>query len=158
MDSVTHHEPEGVARQCKLRLSERGSHLPEKVLATAGFGVRLGKAKQWILDKTEIEERRIAAKDEATSDLAIFALLKVIEDTRISLADIDVIVLATATKDQPIPSTACRVQGNLGAMCAAAFDIESGSREELPLPAPSDPDVKLSLHPAPVVPVSVRSQ
>lgn len=102
-----------------------GSYLPNKVLTSTELGERLGVGRQWILDKTGIEERRIAAKDETTSDLAAVAALNAIEDADIAPEDIDVIVLATATKDQPIPATACMVQGRIGASRAAAFDVDA---------------------------------
>lgn len=102
-----------------------GSYLPEKVLTSTELGERLGVREQWILDKTGIEERRIAAKDESTSDLAALAALNAMKDAGITPADVDVIVLATATKDQPIPATASIVQGRIGASRAAAFDIDA---------------------------------
>lgn len=102
-----------------------GSYLPKKVLSSTELGERLGVGRQWILDKTGIEERRIAAKNEKTSDLAALAALNAIEDASIAPTDVDVIVLATATKDQPIPATACIIQGSIGASRAAAFDIDA---------------------------------
>lgn len=102
-----------------------GSYLPKTVLTSTELGEQLGVGEQWILDKTGIEERRIAAGDETTSDLAALAALNAIEDAGITPADVDVIVLATATKDQPIPATACMVQGRIGASRAAAFDVDA---------------------------------
>ncbi|MPY86022.1 MAG: hypothetical protein GEV00_22880 [Actinophytocola sp.] len=81
--------------------------------------------EEWIISKTGIEERRIAAPDEITSDLAARAAEKAMRHADIGADDVDVIVLATATKDQPIPATASVVQAKIGASRAAAFDIDA---------------------------------
>jgi 3-oxoacyl-[acyl-carrier-protein] synthase-3 len=102
-----------------------GSYLPEQVLTSAELGRRLGVGEQWILDKTRIAERRVAAPDEATSDLATRAAERALADAGLAATDIDLLIVATSTPDQPIPATACAVQANLGAMRAAAFDVDS---------------------------------
>ncbi len=102
-----------------------GSYLPEKILTSAELGERLGVGEDWILRKTGIEERRIAARDEITSDLAAKAAEKALRHADMSAEDVDIIVLATATKDQPIPATASVVQAKIGASRSAAFDIDA---------------------------------
>lgn len=102
-----------------------GSYLPEAVLTSADLGQRLGVGRQWIVDKTRIMERRVAAADEATSDLATRAAQEALTAAGLTAADLDLIVVATSTPDYPIPSTACIVQGNLGAARAAAFDVDA---------------------------------
>lgn len=102
-----------------------GSYLPEKVLTSAELGDRLGVGEEWIISKTGIEERRVAAMDEITSDLAAKAAEKALRHANISAEDVDVIVVATATKDQPIPATASVVQAKIGASRSAAFDIDA---------------------------------
>lgn len=102
-----------------------GSYLPEKVLTSAELGERLGVGEQWILNKTGIKERRIAAHDEITSDLAAHAAESALQSAGIGADDIDLIVLATATKDRPIPATASVVQAKIGASRAGAFDIDA---------------------------------
>lgn len=100
-----------------------GSYLPDTVLSNAELGERLGVGEQWIIDKTGIKERRIAAPEKATSDLATPAALRALDAAQTDAADIDLLVLATANPDQPIPATACFVQANIGASRAAAFDV-----------------------------------
>jgi 3-oxoacyl-[acyl-carrier-protein] synthase-3 len=102
-----------------------GSYLPERVLTSAELGDRLGVGGQWILDKTGIRERRVAAAEEATSDLATHAARRALDAAGVQAADVDLIVLATSTPDQPMPATACHVQANLGATRAAAFDVDA---------------------------------
>jgi 3-oxoacyl-[acyl-carrier-protein] synthase-3 len=80
---------------------------------------------EWILSRTGIKERRIAAQHQATSDLAANAARLALERARISPAEIDLIILATITPDMPFPSTACLVQEKIGAREAAAFDIQA---------------------------------
>lgn len=102
-----------------------GSYVPDTVLSSAELGERLGVGEQWILDKTGIKERRIAAPEEATSDLATSAALRALRTAEIDGNDIDLLVLATANPDQPIPATSCFVQANIGASRAAAFDVSA---------------------------------
>lgn len=102
-----------------------GSYLPDQVLSSAELGDRLGIGEQWILDKTGIKERRIAAPDQATSDLATLAATRALTEADIDATDVDLLVLATANPDQPIPATACFVQANIGASRAAAFDVSA---------------------------------
>ncbi|QFU91731.1 3-oxoacyl-ACP synthase III family protein [Amycolatopsis sp. YIM 10] len=102
-----------------------GSYLPETVLTSAELGKRLGVGEQWIYDKTRITERRVAAPEEATSDLATRAAQSALEAAGLTAADVDLLIVATSTPDQPIPATACAVQANLGAVRAAAFDVDS---------------------------------
>jgi 3-oxoacyl-[acyl-carrier-protein] synthase-3 len=102
-----------------------GSYLPASVLSSSELGNRLGVGEQWIVDKTGIRERRVAAPEEATSDLATRAAARALDAAGLAAGDIDLIVLATSTPDQPMPATACQVQANLGATRAAAFDIDA---------------------------------
>lgn len=100
-----------------------GSYLPETVLTSAELGERLGVGEQWILDKTRIKERRVAAPDEATSDLATEAGKRALSAAGVDPERLDLVVLATSTGDQPIPATACHVQASLQATNAVAFDV-----------------------------------
>jgi 3-oxoacyl-[acyl-carrier-protein] synthase-3 len=79
----------------------------------------------WITSRTGIKERRIAAEGEHTSDLAAKAALAAIENAEISVAEIDLILVATITPDMFFPSTACFVQSKIGAKNAACFDISA---------------------------------
>lgn len=100
-----------------------GSYLPKEVLTSEELGARLGVAEDWIFDKTLIKERRVAAPYEASSDLATEAAKRALDAAGVDAADVDLIVLATSTPDQPLPATACLVQRDLGAAGAAAFDV-----------------------------------
>jgi 3-oxoacyl-[acyl-carrier-protein] synthase-3 len=79
----------------------------------------------WIVERTGIERRRIAADNELTSDLALAAALKALADAKTAIADIDLIVLATTTPDETFPATATRVQALLGMSHGAAFDVQA---------------------------------
>jgi 3-oxoacyl-[acyl-carrier-protein] synthase-3 len=80
---------------------------------------------EWITTRTGIRERRIAAEDQFTSDLAAEAATKALKKANISAESIDLIIVATITPDMPFPSTACLVQQKIGATRAAAFDLEA---------------------------------
>ncbi len=80
---------------------------------------------EWITARTGIKERRIAAEGETTSMLGLKAAERALENAGVKAADVDLIVLATATPDQTFPATACRVQAELGLTSGAAFDIQA---------------------------------
>jgi 3-oxoacyl-(acyl-carrier-protein) synthase III len=102
-----------------------GSYLPESILSSEELGRRLGVGEQWIFEKTCIKQRRVASPAEATSDLATHAAHRALQAAGVSALDVDLLIVATSTPDQPIPATACTVQANLGAVRAAAFDVDS---------------------------------
>jgi 3-oxoacyl-[acyl-carrier-protein] synthase-3 len=80
---------------------------------------------EWIVTRTGIRERRIAADGEFTSDMAARAAMRALEEARISPEEVDLIIVGTATPDFPFPSTACLVQNKIGAKRAACFDMEA---------------------------------
>ena len=80
---------------------------------------------EWITTRTGIKERRLAAKNEFTSDLAAQAALRAMQRAGVTAEQIDLIIVATITPDMPFPSTACLVQRKIGAHRAAAFDLEA---------------------------------
>ncbi len=102
-----------------------GSYVPERVLTNAELEKMVETSDEWITTRTGIKERRIAAKDEFTSDLGAKAALKAMERAGVTPEQIDLIIVATITPDMPFPSTACLVQRKIGAYRAAAFDIEA---------------------------------
>jgi 3-oxoacyl-[acyl-carrier-protein] synthase-3 len=102
-----------------------GSYVPEKVLTNADLEKMVETSDEWIITRTGIKERRIAAKHQATSDLAAHAALVAMERAKVTPDQIDLIILATITPDMPFPSTACLVQKKIGATRAAAFDIQA---------------------------------
>jgi 3-oxoacyl-[acyl-carrier-protein] synthase-3 len=82
-------------------------------------------SNDWILSRTGIRERRLAADSESTSDLAFEASKRALAAAGVSPQDVDLIIVATITPDMPFPSTACVLQQKLGATRAAAFDVEA---------------------------------
>ena len=102
-----------------------GSYVPEKVLTNAELSKMVDTSDEWITTRTGIKERRIAGKDEHTSDMAAKAALKAMEQAKISAQEVDLILLATATPDMIFPATACFVQQKIGATNAACLDISA---------------------------------
>ena len=102
-----------------------GSYVPEKILSNADLMKMVDTSDEWITTRTGIKERRIAAEDEFTSDMATKAALAAIEQAGISPKEIDLILLATATPDMLFPATACLVQTKIGATNAACLDISA---------------------------------
>ena len=102
-----------------------GSYVPEKILTNEDLSRMVETSDEWITTRTGIKERRIAAKDEHTSDMAAKAALKAIEQANISPAEIDLILVATATPDMLFPATACFVQKKIGATNAACLDVSA---------------------------------
>ena len=102
-----------------------GSYVPARVLTNAELEKMVDTTDDWITSRTGIKERRMAAADEFTSDLASKAALLAMERANITAEQIDLIIIATITPDMPFPSTACLVQQKIGARRAVAFDIEA---------------------------------
>ena len=102
-----------------------GRHVPEKVLSNQVLEQMVDTSHDWIVSRTGIEERRIAAAEEATSDLALKAAQKALAKAGITAEMLDLILVATITPDMAFPSTACIVQDKLGAKKAAAFDLSA---------------------------------
>jgi 3-oxoacyl-[acyl-carrier-protein] synthase-3 len=100
-----------------------GSYVPEKRLTNEDLSKIVETNDDWITTRTGIKERRIAAKDENTSDMAARAALKAMEQAKISSEEIELILVATATPDMLFPATACFVQKKIGARNAACLDI-----------------------------------
>jgi len=101
-----------------------GAYLPSKVVTNDDLAQHLDTSDEWIRTRTGIRERRHAAPDEATSDLAVHAARAALEDARMTADDIDVIIVATTTPDHPVPATAPIVAAKLGRTCTA-FDINA---------------------------------
>jgi 3-oxoacyl-[acyl-carrier-protein] synthase-3 len=102
-----------------------GAYVPEKVLTNSELEKMVDTSDEWIVSRTGIRERRIAAPEEASSDLAVKAAERALEDAGISAEDIDLIVVATVTPDMAFPATACLVQDRLRAEKAATFDLSA---------------------------------
>lgn len=102
-----------------------GSYAPERVLTNQDLTHLVDTSDEWIHARTGIRERRIAAPDETTSDMAAEASRRAIEAAGLTPQDIDLIIVGTITPDMPFPSTACLVQHKLGMRTVPAFDIEA---------------------------------
>ena len=102
-----------------------GSYVPERRLTNAHLEEIVETSDEWITTRTGIKERRIASDDQFTSDLATEAARKAMSKAGVTGGDIDLVIVATITPDMPFPSTACLVQHNIGAVNAAAFDLEA---------------------------------
>jgi 3-oxoacyl-[acyl-carrier-protein] synthase III len=102
-----------------------GSYVPERILTNADLEKMVDTTDEWITTRTGIKERRIAAPNEFTSDLATKAAQRAMEMAGVTADQIDLIIVATITPDMPFPNTACLVQQKIGAGRAAAFDVEA---------------------------------
>lgn len=109
----------------KSKIISTGRALPEKVLTNFDLEKMVDTNDEWIVKRTGIKSRHIADEDTATSDLAVEASRKAMEKAGITAEEIDLIMVATVTPDMVFPSTACIVQRELGAVNAAAFDLET---------------------------------
>ncbi len=102
-----------------------GEYLPKKILTNADLEKMVDTSDDWITTRTGIKQRRIAAKNEAASDLAIQAAKEALKDAGLKPQDLDLIIVATITPDMPFPATACFVQSGLGAKSAVCFDVSA---------------------------------
>jgi 3-oxoacyl-[acyl-carrier-protein] synthase-3 len=102
-----------------------GSYLPERILTNAELATRLDTSDEWIVQRTGIRERHVAAEGEFTSHLAIKAARAALHHARLDAQSIDLIVLATSTPDNTFPATAVAVQEGLGINHGAAFDLQA---------------------------------
>jgi 3-oxoacyl-[acyl-carrier-protein] synthase III len=102
-----------------------GHYLPERILTNAEMERFVDTTDEWIVTRTGIRERRVAAPDQASSDLAYEAAREAMADAGVSAADLDLIIVGTATPDMLFPATACILQDRLGASRAGAFDLSA---------------------------------
>ncbi|MGH7207888.1 MAG: beta-ketoacyl-ACP synthase III [Nitrospiraceae bacterium] len=109
----------------RARIAGTGSYVPERVLTNADLERMVATSDTWIVERTGIRERRIAAPGETCSDLGTRAAERALEAAGVAAADLDLILVATCTGDAPLPSTACLIQRRLGAVRAAACDLSA---------------------------------
>ena len=102
-----------------------GSYVPERILTNEELALMVDTSDEWIVTRTGIRERRIAADDEFTSHMGSKAALRALEQAGMSADEIELIVVATITPDTPTPATACHIQQQIGARKAVAFDISA---------------------------------
>jgi 3-oxoacyl-[acyl-carrier-protein] synthase-3 len=108
-----------------LRVVGSGAYLPQRVMTNADLETLVDTNDAWIVERTGIRERRIAAPHEATSDLALAAARRALACAQVDPAELDLVVVGTMSPDSPMPATSCILQEALGARGAAAFDVSS---------------------------------
>lgn len=109
----------------RAKLLGGGYYVPDKVLTNADLEKMVDTSDEWIVRRTGIKERRIAPENMYTSDMALIAAQRALENAGVAASELDLILTATCTPDMFTPSVACILQARLGAKNAAAFDINS---------------------------------
>lgn len=109
----------------KARIIATGSYVPERVLTNHDIEKMVDTSDAWITERSGIKERRIAAKEQTTSDLAYEASKAALKQAGLKAGDLDMIIVATVSGDMPFPSTACLLQKRLDAKKAAGFDVNA---------------------------------
>jgi 3-oxoacyl-[acyl-carrier-protein] synthase-3 len=102
-----------------------GSYLPERIVTNDDLAKIVDTSDEWIVERTGIRQRHQARDDQPTSDLAVEAARKALEDAGKTAADVDLIIVATTTPDMTFPATAAIVQSKLGAPVCIAFDVQA---------------------------------
>jgi 3-oxoacyl-[acyl-carrier-protein] synthase-3 len=108
-----------------VEIAGLGSYLPDAVLTNEDLSRMVETSDEWIYPRTGIRQRRIAAEDQATSDLALSASRQALERAGMDAAELDAVIVATCTPDHAFPATGCLVQAGLGAVNAMAYDLEA---------------------------------
>ncbi len=109
----------------KAKITGLGAYLPKRVLSNQDLEKMVETSDEWITSRTGMKERRIAAEDEFTSDMGYEAAKQALDESQIKAEEIDLILVATLTPDYVFPSTACLIQNKLGAVNAAAMDMQA---------------------------------
>ena len=110
-------------RPASARLLGTGMYVPERVMTNEDFTRIVDTNDEWIVQRTGMKERRLAEHDQATSDLAIAASRAALADAGVTPDQVDLVICATITADNTLPSTACWIQDRLGCKRAGAFDL-----------------------------------
>ena len=109
----------------RSKILGHGYFLPSKVLKNEDLLAFVDTSDEWIFTRTGIKQRHIVLKDELTSDLAVMASKNALKSANLKSEDIDCIILATTTPDETFPSTATKVQTQLGMKNIPAFDVQA---------------------------------
>lgn len=113
------------SKHLPVEIAALGAYLPEKVLTNDELSRMVDTSDEWIFSRTGIRERRLAAPEEATSDMAVAAARQALEGAAMEPEDLDAVLVATCTPDHLFPATGCLVQAALGATNAMACDVEA---------------------------------
>lgn len=109
----------------RSRMCALGAYLPEKIVTNTDLSQHLDTSDAWILSRTGIQERRVAATDESAADLGAHAAQDALKNADCSAQDIDILIVATTTSERIFPSTAVQIQRRIGAHNAFAFDVQA---------------------------------
>ena len=107
------------------RIAGIGAYLPDRILTNTELSKMVDTSDDWIRERTGIHQRHIAADGQMTSDLAAMAARRALDDAGIAASDVDMVIVATTTPDNTFPSTATKVQAELGARTGASFDVQA---------------------------------
>ena len=116
----------GTANGLAVSITGLGSHVPERVVTNDDLSKMMETSDEWIVERTGIRERRIAAPEEALSDLALPAAREALADAGLEGSQVDLIIVATVTPDMAFPATAAILADELGAHEAGAYDLSAG--------------------------------
>ena len=109
----------------RAKIIGTGSYLPEKVATNDFLSTIVDTSDEWISSRTGIRSRHLVSEGEGTASMAYEAAKKALADADMQPEDIELIIVATCTADTLVPSTACDIQGRLGAKNAVAFDLNA---------------------------------
>ena len=112
--------------ECRIAITGLGTHVPERVLTNAELASLVDTSDEWIVERTGIRERRIAADDEALTDIALPAAREALAEAGVEPAELDLVICATVTPDMMFPTSSALLADTLGARDAAAYDLLAG--------------------------------
>ncbi|HEY0523262.1 MAG TPA: beta-ketoacyl-ACP synthase III [Stellaceae bacterium] len=112
-------------QQFRSRIIGCGAYLPERIMTNDELAALVNTSNEWIVQRTGIRQRHIAADGEFCSDLATRAAERALADAGVAASEVDLVIVATATPDNTFPATAARVQANLGMTRGASFDVQA---------------------------------
>ncbi len=124
-NSQQNSKPTAQHEQIRVKIAGTGSYLPERLLSNSDIEKLVDTNDQWIVERTGIKNRHIAADNQVTSDLALIAAQRALEAAKLTAKDLDLIIFATVSPDQVMPSAACALQHKLGARQVMAFDLSA---------------------------------
>ena len=110
----------------RVSITGLGCHVPERVLSNDDLAELVDTSDEWIMSRTGIRERRIAADEEALTDICLPAARRAVEMARVDPASVDLLIVATVTPDMAFPATGAIIADQLGAKDAAAYDLSAG--------------------------------